>query len=289
MTDFERILTFLDIHRILAPSAWLERLDADRLEPSDVCLTFDDALLSQFEIALPVLERFGLKAFWFICSGPFEGELAKFEVYRVFRSRCFTDIDAFYREFFQKVFASDFAPRASAVLEEHEVARLREYFPIYSVTDAKFRLIRDRALSSGEYEQIMDELISEHDLTVDELARDLWMTDEHLRYLTAQGHDVGLHSYSHPMVMAAMPLHEQWEEYNRNYHHLRSVCGRRPTAMAHPTNSYSDDTLAILAQLGIRCGFRSNMFPGQEGQSLNHTPLELARQDHAYFLQMLGR
>src|SRR2546426_12241772 len=61
LNDFERILALVDVDRILTPSAWLEKLDANRLGPHDLCLTFDDALLCQFEIALPVLEKYRLK------------------------------------------------------------------------------------------------------------------------------------------------------------------------------------------------------------------------------------
>lgn len=287
--DFERILAFVGIDRILAPGAWLEKLDANQLGEEDLCLTFDDALLCQFEIALPVLEKYRLKAFWFIYSCVFEGQAAKFEVYRAFRSRCFQNIDDFYQLFFQKVFNSDFASMVSAVLEEMEITRQRQHFPFYSVNDVKFRLIRDRALSRDEYERIMDEMIIEHGLTEEELARDLWMSDEHLRYLASQGHEVGLHSYSHPMVLADLPVDDQWQEYTRNYQHIRRVCGRSPLAMSHPANSYNDDTITILTRLGIRCGFRSNMFPRREGEGLNPSRFEIARQDHANILRMLGR
>ena len=56
--------------------------------------------------------------------------------------------------------------------------------------------------------------------------------------------------------------------------------------MAHPSNSYSDDTLKILRELNITCGFRSNMsLP--EGKKINHSPLEIGREDHTNILQKI--
>ena len=286
-SEFEGIIRLLDPRRILDPIEWFEKLEGGRLADADVCLTFDDALLCQFQVALPVLEEYNLRAFWFVYSCVFEAHVAKFELYRVFRCNYFSDVEDFYRLFFEKAFGSEWGDKARAVLKETEIARRRTTFPFYSVNDVKFRLIRDRALTRSEYELLMDAMIRERGLSLESLATGLWMTNEHLRYLSERGHVVGLHSYSHPMVLAELGREEQVREYERNYRHVSSVCGKRPIAMAHPGNSYSDETLEILGALGIRCGFRANMFPKGEGGLLNPSRLELAREDHANVVRML--
>ncbi len=288
-SDFERILGAVGMDRIMAPGTWLEDLDAAALTPSQVCLTFDDALLCQFDIALPVLEKYGLKAFWFIHSCVFEGRIASFEVYRRFRSQCFESIDDFYQTFFAKVFVSDFSDRAKLAVDDTEISRKMKCFPFYSRNDIAFRLMRDRVLDSSEYKLIMDDLMTQHGVTVQELVRDLWMTDEHLRYLVNEGHEVGLHSYSHPMVLADLPADEQRREYARNSQHIRRVCGRTPVAMAHPANSYNQQTIEILKEIGIKCGFRSNAAPGRDGEPLNPSRYELAREDHSNILFQLNK
>lgn len=287
--DFEHVLRFVGVRRILDPHAWLERLEGGRLSDGDICITFDDSLLCQFEVALPVLEKYGLSAFWFVYSGVFEGQEVKFEVYRAFRSRSFPRIDDFYDVFFRKVFASESAGRARAILDGPEIARMTRLFPILSPSDMRFRLIRDQVLSGPEYERVMDELMLEHDVSVAELAKNLWMCDDHLRYLTGRGHVVGLHSYSHPMVLGALPYEDQVDEYERNAAHIKRACGTDAIAMAHPANSYTDDTLAILSRLGIRCGFRSTMVPRREGDPRNANRLDLAREDSANIMRMMGR
>src|SRR3990167_6501841 len=86
--EFEDILQFVGLKRILNPEEWLGRLETGQLKDEDLCLTFDDGLLCQFDVAFPVLEKYGLRAFWFVYSSVFEGKpSSKFEIYRVFRTK----------------------------------------------------------------------------------------------------------------------------------------------------------------------------------------------------------
>ena len=39
------------------------------LSSNDICITFDDTLLSQYEVALPILEKYKIRAFFFINTG----------------------------------------------------------------------------------------------------------------------------------------------------------------------------------------------------------------------------
>lgn len=83
------MIEFLGPRNILAPHEFAERDAAGKLAASDLCLTFDDALLCQYEVTLPVLDSVGLKAFWFIYSSVFCGGLEPREVYRYFRTAAF--------------------------------------------------------------------------------------------------------------------------------------------------------------------------------------------------------
>ena len=288
--DLDVILKFLDVQQFLTPTEWLEKLAGDRLSQKDLCLTFDDGLLSQFDVALPLLEKYRLKAFWFVYSGVFEGQvhLGKLEIYRAFRCQFFPTIDDFYTMFFRRVFDTEFVEKTSEVLTEARIGQMLSVFPFYSENDVKFRLIRDHVLERQNYETLMDTIIQEHGLDMSELGKSLWMTDAQLKYLTDQGHEVGLHAYSHPTVFAELPYSDQQDEYQKNYQHILGVGGRSPMAMAHPTNSYSKETIEILAGLGIRCGFRSNMVPPDMGGQPNPNRYEMAREDHANIQQMLG-
>ena len=97
-SDFGRILdTYSD--RILPAAEWRNRALDKRLQPEDICLTFDDALLCQHEVALPAMAERGMTAFWFVYSSVLEGNLELLEVFRYFRTVAFPDIESFYRSF----------------------------------------------------------------------------------------------------------------------------------------------------------------------------------------------
>jgi len=285
--EFESILRFVGPERILAPDEWLVRQESGNLDPADVCLTFDDSLLCQIDIALPVLERLGLRAFWFVYSSVFEGGVGKFEAHRAFRTRYFGSVDEFYMRFFDAVHHAGFGARVDAAVTESETAKRKAVFPFYSTNDIRFRLVRDAVLSVDEYDALMEELVKDAGVEFDSLLQGLWMSDEHLEHLSTRGHSVGLHSYSHPMVLANLGVDRQRDEYERNYAHLQRVCGRPPVAMAHPVDSYDEDTLEILAGLGVRCGFRSNM-TRPRASSRAHRRFEIPRRDHATIVPMLN-
>ena len=284
--DFDDILRFVGLDRILDPQEWIERLSKGQLADGDLCITLDDGLLCQFDIALPVLEKYNIKAFWFIYSSVFEGHLGnKFEIYRVFRSKFFKNIDDFYQVFFEKVFKSEFKDRARDVLGDADLKEFSKTYPFYTANDIQFRFIRDRALSPGEFEMIVDGMIGDMGIGLDELSKDLWMTNDNLAYLSHHGHNIGLHSYSHPTAFSNLSSEKQLEEYNKNYEHIKRVTVQSPIAMAHPVNSYNQDTIKILSQLGIICGFRSNMFSGGAGERINPSRYEIEREDNSNIIR----
>lgn len=125
----------------------------------------------------------------------------------------------------------------------------------------------------------MDQLIGEQGFDPVELTSQLWLTEDDLKTLTEKGHSVGLHSYDHPYDLAQLIYEEQRQQYETNYAHIVSVTQRKPTSVAHPLNSYNGDSLAVLQQLGIQCGFRANMLPPPPTRHINPHCLELARED----------
>ena len=65
---------------------FLKKYKAKKLEKSDTCLTFDDGIKSQFDIALPVLEDLKIKSFFFIYTNIFEKGADDLEKFRYSRS-----------------------------------------------------------------------------------------------------------------------------------------------------------------------------------------------------------
>lgn len=86
-------------YRVLSAQDFYEFALDGSLAESDTCLTFDDSLLCQYDIAAPVLEEEGLTAFYFVYSSAFTEHPDMLEVYRYFRSTEYAGFDAFCDEF----------------------------------------------------------------------------------------------------------------------------------------------------------------------------------------------
>jgi peptidoglycan/xylan/chitin deacetylase (PgdA/CDA1 family) len=251
-------------------------------KPTDVCLTFDDNLLCQYEVAEPILRQHGLTAFWFVYTSVCQGKLERLEIYRHFRSTQYTSVTDFYAAFFQAIDQSAHGEVVRRRLAEFEPGKYLSPFPFYTDVDRKFRFVRDEVLGPVAYNQVMDQLMADAGTDPQEMARGLWMTDNHLQSLHRQGHVIGLHSHTHPTRMERLAIDAQRDEYRRNFDHLRSVLGESPEAMSHPCNSYNRNTVTVLRELGIRLGFRANM------QTPGGSELEYPREDHANLITAMA-
>jgi peptidoglycan/xylan/chitin deacetylase (PgdA/CDA1 family) len=276
--ELAELIRFLGRERILPARRWLDRAIDGTLAGPELCLTFDDNLRCQYDVALPVLRDVGLTAFWFAPTGALRGEPMRLDLYRQFRAKHFEEVNDFYEAFFRALAASRHAGLAEQALRRFDPSTYLADYRFYSEADRRFRYVRDDVLGPERYKGIMDALIGSMGIKLSELAERLWMEAEHLRRLHSEGHVLGLHTHTHPTRMADLDGQQQLREYRDNYTCLMSLLGERPTTVAHPCNSYSRGTLDILRRLGIRVGFRSNMAWNE------HSRLEYPRRDPADIL-----
>lgn len=283
--EFEAILHFVGIDNILSPEEWMHKLKINKLHQNNLCITLDEGIKCQYDVCLPILEKYNLKSFWFIYSSVFEGKFGKLEIYNFFRSRYFDNVDAFYELFFKTYEDEKLIAINEYELENYIQEKLRS-FPFYSFNDLKFRFIRDEILQKNEYEELMDRIIKEKSVNINDIAVNIWLTNAHIRSLNQKGHFIGLHSYDHPTALSNLSYNEQLYQYEKNYLHIEKVCGKKAISMSHPSNSYNNNTLEILRHLNILCGFVSNMYPSR-GELNNPSHLEIAREDCANILKKL--
>jgi|MDSY01.1.fsa_nt_gb peptidoglycan/xylan/chitin deacetylase (PgdA/CDA1 family) len=275
--EFDSILKYVDINRILSPQEWIYRVKNNRLKAGDLCITFDDGLKGQYDVALQVLDKYDLKAFWFIFSSVFNRGVDKNEIYNIFITSFYPSFDEFFHNFIVK----------SSI--PHELFDNSDYqkfyklmirmFPFYSDSDIKFRFIRNYVLELVEYEGVMEELMHSAGTNISDISIDIWLNNDHLEQLNKHGHCIGLHSYSHPYMLSELDVNDQRSEYIQNYKHIIDVIHNDVECMSHPLNSYSSETINILEELGIICGFRSNMDIENNFNQTVLGNLELPRED----------
>lgn len=281
-SDFSRSLDVLerDFH-IVSPETFFHSLDRKVRPDNQVLLTFDDALMSQFDVALPVLRERGITGAFAIYSSLYMGSPDPLEIFASFRNECFSNFQSFWEAFLEQDRIS-----GQRVLEAARSAvrdGFLEDFPFYSLEEKLFRFIRDQLLSPGEYREIMWGMIERNpSFEPERVAADLWMGPEELRGLVAAGHLVGLHSHTHPTRIDLLDRDAQEYEYQTNHEWIREHVGVEAEFVAHPCGRYNASTLDVLSSLGITYGFRSTL----EGKD-SGSRLEIPRQDSASLLALI--
>lgn len=282
--EFESLLNFYQKdHKIISADVYSEKVKNGQLREDEVCITFDDALKCQYDVAYPVLESRGMKAFWFIYTSPFVGALEKLEIYRHFRFYSFADIDEFYSAFFAFVCEreKELNCNVEKVLGEFQPDEYLKAYPFYTVNDKKFRYLRDCVLKEEKYNFLMDKMIEKYHYNVVENAKKLWLCEENVKEMHHAGHIIGLHSHTHPMVMADKDFDGQYQEYGKNKEILESIIGEKVCSVSYPCNSYDKTTLEIMKKLQIKIGFRANM------EKLSQNNLEIPREDHTNIIKRM--
>jgi hypothetical protein len=267
---------------ILDSIEYQDKFCSNSLGANDICLTFDDALLSQYEISRSVLIERELTAFYFIYSAPFFNVTNFLEIFRYFRTTEYAHVDDFYADFFllsRELYMTEY----EKFMRSYDVSSYLAEFGFYSENDKKFRYLRDVVLGQKKYEELMLKLMDFKGFDINEITTILWMTEAHVSTLAEEGNVIGLHSFSHPTQMHQLSKKEQTAEYQNNYDHLYGIIKSPIITMSHPCGNYDAHTLEVLSTLGIAMGFRSNVAAVQ-----NRNEYEIPREDHINILRRLG-
>jgi peptidoglycan/xylan/chitin deacetylase (PgdA/CDA1 family) len=278
--EFDDILNIVGIDRIISPEEWMLKVETNTLHPKDLCITFDDGLKSQYKIAAPILDKYNLKAFWFIFSSVFNKNIEYNEIYNLFTASFYSSFSDFFQDFIEKSYIDRKVFNTSKYLSYHNKVKLS--IPFYLEDEIKYRFVRDIILDVSAWKNIMHSLISSKGLNINEMSKGVWMEDNDLRSLDGSGHCIGLHSYNHVRI-SDLEKERQISEYVSNYDHIKGVVKGSIKCMSHPLNSYSDDTLRILENMNIVCGFRASMY--MEPSTNNN--LTLPREDSTVLKKLL--
>ena len=288
--DFYKLIKFIGKENILDADVFFEKLKNNQLKNKEVCLTFDDAIKCQIDIALPVLEELKIKSFFFVYTSMFEGKPDNLEFFRYFRMNYFNSVDEFYDNFY-KILDKDL--KSFFEKNTNRIKETKNKFPHYSIEDIKFRLVRDFFLTKDQYENVMFSMFEEKQFNYQDFSKKLFFQKNDLEKLNNLGHLIGLHSHSHPTLMEKLSYDEQKKEYEKCLYSVSKILDipkNEIKYMSHPCGSYNKDTLEVLKELGIELGFKQIMTIEEEKgmQKVNNSSLEIARNDHADILTMIN-
>ena len=281
--DFYKMINFIGRNNILDADIFFEKFKNNKLKEKEVCLTFDDGIKCQIDVALPILEELKIKSFFFVYTSMFEGKPDNLEIFRYFRMNYFNNVDEFYNSFYQvldedlKTFFED---------NNDKIKATKIKFPHYSIEDIKFRLVRDIFLTKSQYKETMLLMFKEKQFNYKDFFKKLFFQKNDLKTLDSLGHLVGLHSHNHPTLLEKLNYDEQKNEYEKCLSSISNILDKPKNEikyMSHPCGSYNKDTFEVLKELGIELGFKQIMTiePEKGMKKINNSFLEIARQDHA--------
>jgi len=288
--DFYKMINFIGRNNILDADIFFEKFKNKKLKENEVCLTFDDTIKCQIDIALPVLEELKIKSFFFVYTSVFEDKPDNLEVFRYFRMNYFDDVGEFYNNFY-KVLDKDLKNFFENNNEKIQSTKIK--FPHYSIEDVKFRLVRDIYLTKSQYEKIIFLMMKEKQFNFKEFYPKLLFDSNDLKKLDSLGHLVGLHSHNHPTLLEKLNYNEQKNEYEQCLTTISRILDKPKSEikyMSHPCGSYNKNTLEILKELGIELGFKQIMTiePEKGMKKINNSFLEIAREDHAEIFKRMN-
>lgn len=288
---FEEIINFIGPKNIINPDEFQNIINKKKRIKNKVCFTFDDAIKCQFDLARPVMDKYNIKAFFFIYTSIFYGKPDLLEIYRYFRVNYYKNINDFYYSFFSEI---KYDLKFYFKIYEKEIKEMKIKFPFYSILDIKFRIIRDSYLKDSEYVRIMKKMMKKKGFDYKKFFNKIFLQKKDVKQLHEEGHKIGLHTHTHPTKLENMNYQEQLKEYSDNLYNLNLIIDdplNKITTMSHPCGSYNLDSLFVLRKLNINLGFKQIMMieKSKNMKKINNSNLEIARIDHALILRELKK
>ncbi len=219
-----------EVCNVLPLSAALDGLDEGRLPARAVAITFDDGYADNFQVALPVLQHFGLPAAFFIAAGFLDGgamfndlviEACRVAPAGVWRTGVAAVGDV--------VIGDDAGrPQVAGAL----IARLK-----YLDGDVRMAAARTLLESAGA-----------------RFPAHLMMSGDELRRLHRAGMEIGGHTLNHP-ILARLDAAAATREVREGQRVLEGLLGHRPVLFAYPNGRPGEDygprEVAIVREAGF--------------------------------------
>ena len=277
-----KIIKYIGRENILSPEDFIFYFKNNN-HLKKVCFTFDDCLKSQIDIAIPLLEEFNIKSFFFIYTGIFEKKYNLFEVFRVFRNKAYKNLNIFYNDFEIELLRNKKLNLEKIKKNKKKIfLETKKKFKFYSMEDIYHRYYRDEILDDKGYADIMINLMKEKNFNLDVERKKILINENDLKRLVKLNHTIGLHSHSHPTNIDKLSYKKQYDEYSRNKSFLEKIINKKIISVSYPNGKYNKDSKAIMKKLGIEFGFISSM------QLKKNTDLEILREDHSNIIKRIS-
>ncbi len=204
-------------YRVLTLGGAVEHLKHDSLPPRSLVITFDDGYADNAEVALPILQRYGLRATFFVATGFLDGgRMFNDSVIECLRAAPYGQIDL--DPFGLGQITLDSASARSAVIDS--------------------LLPRIKYLTLPEREEAIAGL--QRACGVAALPTDLMMDLDQVRDLHRSGMEIGAHTVNHP-ILTSITSSEAEREIGDGKRELESIIDASVDVFAYPNGKPNQD------------------------------------------------
>lgn len=253
----------------------LEAISAkENLPEKALLLTFDDGYADNYNVAMPILEEYGVQGSFFIPGKTFTTHqlldvnkihhvLASANIYNLLEDLK-KEMD-YYRG------------------QEFQYAPTEELFAKYAVAsrfDIKETVFVKQMLQTVLPEKlrniISSKLFAKYvGITEEQLAYELYMSEEQIRTMKRHGMFIGIHGYDH-YWLGNLPVEQMENDISLALDALDEFVDRKQWVMNYPYGNYNKDVLAYISKQGACLGLTTEVRLADIDKD---NPLELPRLD----------
>jgi peptidoglycan/xylan/chitin deacetylase (PgdA/CDA1 family) len=213
----------------------IEDIPHTQLSERHATISFDDGYKDNIVHALPILEKYKIKASFYVVTDCVNKQLPvwTYHLDYLFKHTRRKELDMHF----------GFLPEALRVKELPDAAQ-------------RIRYIRKLKpfLKSVTHEQCL-QVISHvsamyHDVTLPELM----MSREDLKLLQSLGHTIGSHTVSHPLLATMTDENELRKEIQNSREELFRLLGSYPLTISYPAGSYNAKVVELSRESGYQLG-----------------------------------
>lgn len=231
---FDRICAWVaEWFNVLPMGVAVERLQRGDLPARAMVISFDDGYADNHDVAMPILQRHGLTATFYVATGFLDGgRMWNDTVIESVRSSPMPELSlaALGVAGLDVVPLGDMAQRRAAI--PHLLGALK-YLP------AGERLDKVQALADAASATLPDNLM---------------MRSDQVRHLGRQGMTVGAHTVTHP-ILRTLPIDSARREIDESRQVLEGILGEPVRHFAYPNGvpgrDQSDETARVVRELGF--------------------------------------
>lgn len=235
------------------------------LPDNALLLTFDDGYVDNYTYAMPLLEEFGVHGSFFIPGKTFATHqlLDVNKIHYILASADIRELVADTKK------AMDYYRG-----QEFDFASTDELFEQYAVAnrfDTKETIFVKRMLQTVLPERLRHKISSDLfekyvGITEEQLAYELYMTEDQIRTMKRHGMHIGLHGYDH-YWLANLETDKMKKDIDMALEVMDEFIDRKRWVLNYPYGNYNDDVIGYISSKGACLGMTTEVRVARIGQN----------------------